>query len=157
MSTSTERRSRPTPSRVGNLWVVSILFAVVLLLLLIFILQNSQKVKISFFGADGHVPMGAALLLAAVFGILLVALPGSVRIMQLRVRHRRQRKLAQAPQASAPQASAPQASAPQASAPQASAPQTSAPQASAPPTSAPPAIVPAPPPAAPSTEMHRPR
>jgi uncharacterized integral membrane protein len=86
--------TRPTPSRIGNVWIVSILFAIVLLLLLIFILQNGQKVEISYFGAHGHVPMGVALLLAAVFGILLVALPGSARIVQLRMRDRRRRRLA---------------------------------------------------------------
>jgi hypothetical protein len=39
---------------------------------------------VSFLGAHGSLPMGVALLLAAVFGVLLVALPGTVRILQLR-------------------------------------------------------------------------
>ena len=43
-----------------------VLFAVVLLLLLVFILENSQRVDISYFGAHGHLPLGVALLLAAV-------------------------------------------------------------------------------------------
>jgi uncharacterized integral membrane protein len=84
--------SRPVPSRVGATWVAAIGFAVVLLLLLIFVLQNNQKVEVSFFGAHGNTPMGVALLLAAVFGILLVAIPGSVRILQLRWRDRRNRR-----------------------------------------------------------------
>lgn len=66
-------------------------FAVVLLLLLIFILQNGQRSDVYFLGAHGHLPMGIALLLAAVFGVLLVALPTAVRILQLRLmaaRHR---------------------------------------------------------------------
>jgi|GEM_PF-1109823 len=84
-------RGGATPSRVGSLWVASILFAVVLLLLLIFVLQNGQSAKISYLGAHGSVPQGVALLLAAVFGILLVALPGTARIIQLRVRERRHR------------------------------------------------------------------
>src|SRR6185369_14041586 len=86
--------SRPVPSRVGATWVAAIGFAVVLLLLLIFVLQNNQKVEVSFFGAHGNTPMGVALLLAAVFGILLVAIPGSVRILQLRWRDRRNRRAA---------------------------------------------------------------
>lgn len=89
--------SSPTPgrpaiprSRVGGLWVASVLFAFVLLLLLIFVLENGQRAEVSFFGAHGHLPMGVALLLAAVFGILLVALPGTARIAQLRMLdHRR--------------------------------------------------------------------
>ena len=85
------RRGGATPSRVGSLWVASVLFALVLLLLLIFVLQNGQDAKISYFGAHGSLPQGVALLLAAVFGILLVALPGTVRIIQLRIRDRRHR------------------------------------------------------------------
>jgi hypothetical protein len=61
------------------------LFAVALFLLLIFILENSQSVSIGYFGAHGHLPLGVALLLAAVLGVLLVALPGTARILQLRV------------------------------------------------------------------------
>ncbi len=56
-----------------------------LLLLLTFILENSQRVDISFFGAHGHLPLGVALLLAAVLGVLLVVIPGTARIVQLRM------------------------------------------------------------------------
>jgi uncharacterized integral membrane protein len=83
-------RQRATPrSRVGEVWVAGVLFALVLLLLLIFLLQNGQRAEVSFFGAHGQLPMGVALLLAAVFGILLVALPGTARIVQLRMLSRR--------------------------------------------------------------------
>jgi uncharacterized integral membrane protein len=80
-------------TRIGGVWVASGLFALILLLLLIFILQNGKKVDISFFGASGHLPLGVALLLAAVLGILLVALPGTARILQLRRTARRHRKV----------------------------------------------------------------
>ncbi|MEU4569253.1 lipopolysaccharide assembly protein LapA domain-containing protein [Micromonospora sp. NPDC023956] len=76
-------------SRLGGLWVAAVLFAFVLLLLLIFVLQNGQRASVSFLGAHGHLPLGVALLLAAVFGILLVALPGTARIVQLRMLNRR--------------------------------------------------------------------
>jgi uncharacterized integral membrane protein len=79
-------------TRVGGVWVASALFALVLLLLLIFILQNGAKVDIKFFGANGHLPLGVALLLAAVLGVLLVVLPGSARIIQLRRTARKHRK-----------------------------------------------------------------
>lgn len=71
-------------SRIGGVWVALVAAAIVLLFLLIFVLQNSQRVKVSFLGLDWTLPMGVALLLAAVFGVLLVALPGTARIMQLR-------------------------------------------------------------------------
>jgi lipopolysaccharide assembly protein A len=80
-------------TRISGVWIASGLFALVLLLLLIFILENSAKVKISFFGASGHLPLGVALLFAAVLGILLVALPGTARIVQLRRTARQHRKL----------------------------------------------------------------
>jgi uncharacterized integral membrane protein len=73
-------------------WVAVAFFAVVLLLLLIFILQNGQDVGISYLGAHGHLPLGVALLLAAVCGILLVVLAGTARISQLRAVNRRHRR-----------------------------------------------------------------
>jgi uncharacterized integral membrane protein len=79
-------------TRVGGVWVASALFALLLLLLLIFILQNGQKVDIGYFGAHGHLPLGVALLLAAVLGVLLVVIPGTGRIIQLRIVARRHRR-----------------------------------------------------------------
>src|ERR1039457_6551995 len=80
-------------TRIGGVWVASALFAVVLLLLLIFILENGQRVDIGYFGAHGHLPLGVALLLAAVLGVLLVVIPGTGRIIQLRFLARRHRRL----------------------------------------------------------------
>jgi uncharacterized integral membrane protein len=71
--------------------------AVVLLLLLIFILENNQDVDIAYFGVHGHLPLGVALLLASVFGILLVVIPGAGRILQLRHAARRHRAQPVAP------------------------------------------------------------
>ena len=68
------------------------LFALVLLLLLIFILENGQRADIGFFGAHGHLPLGIALLLAAILGVLLVVIPGTGRIIQLRMLARRHHK-----------------------------------------------------------------
>lgn len=71
-------------SRTSGLWVGLILSAVVLIFLLIFILQNPSPVQITFLGWIGALPTGVALLFAAIAGVLLVAIPGSVRILQLR-------------------------------------------------------------------------
>lgn len=87
-----ERPAGPGRSRVGGLWAVLVLAAIVLVLLLIFVLQNGQRVQISFLGALGHIPLGVALLLAAVGGALIVAIPGTGRILQLRRTTRRQRQ-----------------------------------------------------------------
>ena len=76
-------------SRSGGLWTGLILSAIVLIFLLVFILQNQISVTIRFLGFAGSVPVGVALLLAAIAGLLLVAIPGGVRIMQLRRAARR--------------------------------------------------------------------
>ena len=66
------RPPRPAPavrrSRSGGLWVGLILSALVLLFLLVFILQNGAPVQISFFAFEGALPVGVALLLAAIAG-----------------------------------------------------------------------------------------
>ncbi len=64
---------------------------IVLVLLLVFILENMRSVKISYFGASGHLPLGIAVLLAAVGGALLVGIVGTARITQLR-RHAKRRR-----------------------------------------------------------------
>jgi uncharacterized integral membrane protein len=88
-----DRTGGPTPaarhSRTGVLWTGLILSALVLLFLLVFILQNDQPVLISFFALEGVLPSGVALLLAAIAGILLGAIPGTLRILQLRRAARR--------------------------------------------------------------------
>jgi uncharacterized integral membrane protein len=68
----TSNNGRPTPagpavppSRADGLWAAAVGFAGVLLLL-IFVLQNGRWVDVSFLGAHGQLPLGGALLLAAV-------------------------------------------------------------------------------------------
>jgi uncharacterized integral membrane protein len=71
-------------TRTSGAWIAIVVFAVVLLLLLIFILENRREVDIAYFGAHTHMPLGVALLLAAVLGGLLVAIPAGARIFQQR-------------------------------------------------------------------------
>lgn len=73
-----------TRTRTGGLWTGLILSAIVGIFLLIFILQNNVPVRINFLGFTGTLPVGVALLLAAIAGLLLVAIPGGLRILQLR-------------------------------------------------------------------------
>ena len=80
-------------TRTGGIWVAVGFFAVILLLLLIFILQNNTEVGVSYLGMHGHLPLGVALLLAAVCGVLRVVLAGTARIGQLRATARRHRRV----------------------------------------------------------------
>ncbi|HWN00033.1 MAG TPA: lipopolysaccharide assembly protein LapA domain-containing protein [Streptosporangiaceae bacterium] len=86
-------RHRIKRTRTSGIWVAVGFFAVVLLLLLIFILQNGTDVSVSYLGMHGHLPLGVALLLAAVSGVLLVVLAGAARISQLRTTARRHRRV----------------------------------------------------------------
>ena len=90
-------------TRTGGVWVALTASAVVLLLLLIFILENQQRADIGFFGAHVSLPVGVGMLLAAVAGALVVIIPGTGRIIQLRATARRHRKLDASAAAATPQ------------------------------------------------------
>ena len=79
-------------TRISALWFAVVFFALVLLFLLIFILQNGRGVDISYLGAHGHLPLGVALLLAAVCGVLLAILAGAARMAQLHSTARKHRR-----------------------------------------------------------------
>ena len=78
-------------SRTSGAWTAVIIAAVVLVLLIVFIVQNTQDVQIAFLGWDGTAPLAVALLVAAVAGVVLTAVVGTLRIWQLRRRVRRDR------------------------------------------------------------------
>lgn len=79
-------------SRTSGFWVAVVGLGLVLLLLVIFIAQNTQSVSVSFLGWSGQTPLAVALLIATVAGLFLAALAGSLRILQLRRRVRRDKK-----------------------------------------------------------------
>jgi lipopolysaccharide assembly protein A len=80
------------PTRLSGLWFAVVFFAVILLFLLIFILQNGRAVDVSYLGAHGHLPLGVAMLFSAVCGVLLTILAGAARISQLHAVARRHRR-----------------------------------------------------------------
>lgn len=79
-------------SRTSGTWVAVLLLVVVLVLLAVFILQNTQKAQVSFFGWTGQAPLSATLLIAAAGGALIVGAAGALRILQLRRRVKRELK-----------------------------------------------------------------
>jgi uncharacterized integral membrane protein len=81
-----------THTRASGFWAAVVGGLLVLVLLIIFILENGQRASVSFFGAHGHLPQGVALLLAAVIGGLVVVIAAVARILELRRRSASQRR-----------------------------------------------------------------
>ncbi|HEU5266017.1 MAG TPA: LapA family protein, partial [Jatrophihabitans sp.] len=77
-------RGRVRSSKISGLWVGVVAVAIVLILLIIFIGQNLDRVTIHFLGWSGSFPVGLVALISAVVGVLIAAIPGSIRIWQLR-------------------------------------------------------------------------
>ena len=80
-------------SRTSGVWAGVVAFGVLLLLLIIFIAQNTQSVSVAFLGWDGEAPLAVTLLIAATAGLFLTIAAGSLRILQLRRRVRREAKI----------------------------------------------------------------
>jgi uncharacterized integral membrane protein len=83
------RRSVPS-TRVSTVWITVCAIAIVLLALIVFLLQNTQRTTVSFLWMEGSAPVAVTLLIAAVAAALITALVGTVRIAQLRRLSRRQ-------------------------------------------------------------------
>ncbi len=71
-------------TRAAALWSAVIVGLLVLIVLLIFIAQNTDPGTFHFLGWSWSLPLGVALLAAAVLGGLITTLAGIVRIVQLR-------------------------------------------------------------------------
>lgn len=67
----------------GGVWVSLILGAVITILLLVFIIQNNTTAQFQYFGWEFQLPLGVAMLLAAIAGVLVAGIIGSVRIFIL--------------------------------------------------------------------------
>lgn len=90
-SSGSRRRDRVDRTRLSGTYKSLIGGTLVLILLLVFILENTKRVKVTYFGASGHLALGVALLFAAVAGALIVGIAGSARIFQLRKHAKRNR------------------------------------------------------------------
>jgi putative membrane protein len=77
--------TRPVPrTRAGAVWVGVCAAAVIAVALVIFAVQNTRSVEISFLWMTTSTPLALALLIGAVGGILLTLVLGTARITQLR-------------------------------------------------------------------------
>jgi lipopolysaccharide assembly protein A len=82
----------PRATNAGRVWIALAVATVLLVLLIIFIAENSRSVTISFLGASGHISLALAMLIAAVVGAAVTLLAGTARILQLRLEVRRHRR-----------------------------------------------------------------
>ncbi len=68
----------------GGTWIALIAGALLLIVLLVFIMQNQNQVDLVLFAWNFRFPAGIGFLLAAIGGALIMALVGGVRMLQLR-------------------------------------------------------------------------
>lgn len=71
-------------TRAAAMWTSLIVGFLVLIVLLIFIAQNTASTAFTFLGWHWSLPLGVAILFAAVAGGLITVAVGAVRIFQLR-------------------------------------------------------------------------
>ena len=95
---SVVRTSPPAPpdkvlpvTRASAAWVATAIALLLLVMLIVFILQNSTRVEVHYLGLAGSLPLGMALLIAAVGAGVVVAIAGGARVTQLRRKVRRAR------------------------------------------------------------------
>lgn len=79
-------------SRASGAWVFVVVLVLLLALLAIFVLQNTQDVEVSFLTWTGTAPLAATLLIATAAGLLIAVMAGSLRILQLRRRVKKESK-----------------------------------------------------------------
>jgi uncharacterized integral membrane protein len=78
-------------TRLSTAWVSIWTATVVFIALIVFMLQNTRRVEVSFLGLHGTLPLALALLITAAGAVLLTLIFGTARITQLRRRLSRSR------------------------------------------------------------------
>ena len=71
-------------TRISASWTAVVVAAFVLVLLIIFIAQNTQRSSVNFLWLHGSAPTAVVLLIAAAAGALIVVIFAVARIRQLR-------------------------------------------------------------------------
>jgi uncharacterized integral membrane protein len=80
-------------TRTGTIWVTVCAAALLTVALIVFLVQNTRTVRVHFLGLSGSTSLALMLLIAAVAGVLLTLVIGSVRILQLRRTLRKRNQL----------------------------------------------------------------
>jgi uncharacterized integral membrane protein len=74
----------PFRTRAGLAWVAVCTAALIAVAFLVFIVQNTQTVHVSFLWFDGDTSLAVAVLVSAVGGSIVTLVFGTARIVQLR-------------------------------------------------------------------------
>ena len=88
---ATSPKARVPRTRTGAAWFGICTAALLFVVLIVFMLQNTRSVEVTFLGMHGNLPLALALLIAAVGAAILTMVIGVARIAQLRLLSRRQR------------------------------------------------------------------
>jgi len=72
-------------TRLSGAWTAIVIGLAALVVILVFILQNGQKVQVTFLMFSGQLPLAIALLFALILGAVIVFAFGAARIFQLRM------------------------------------------------------------------------
>lgn len=83
-SPATTTAKRVPSTRTGAAWFGVCAAALLFVVLIVFMLQNTRNVEITFLWMHGSLPLALALLIAAVGATILAATVGAARITQLR-------------------------------------------------------------------------
>jgi len=78
-------------TRLSGAWTALVIGIAALAVILVFILQNLQRVEVHFIVFQGSLPLAVALLFAMILGAVVVLAFGAGRILQLRLVARRAR------------------------------------------------------------------
>jgi uncharacterized integral membrane protein len=82
---ASEKRARRVQGKgAGTVWTGLVISALIGIGLLIFILQNTEKVRVSLFFWHFWMPIGVGILLAAICGGIIMTIMGGLRSWQMR-------------------------------------------------------------------------
>jgi uncharacterized integral membrane protein len=73
-----------TPTRISASWTAVVAAVILLVVLVIFIAENTQRSTVNFVGFHGHAPTAVVLLISVIAGAVIVVIVGAARILQLR-------------------------------------------------------------------------
>jgi uncharacterized integral membrane protein len=93
----------PPRTVAGSTWVMACIAVLILIVLIVFVAQNTASVRVTLFSFHGRFPLAVELLAAVAAGCVLTLGLGTTRILQLRrvVRRRRRADLTAAREARA--------------------------------------------------------